>query len=193
MTVQAYPLAWPAGFARTTLREKSRFKTTLSSALDNVRRSLALFGRDSGKAVRGVVISSNYSLGNERPTEPGVAVYFTWDGMNVCIPVDRYVSIAENLQAIHHIVEARRVELRHGTLSLIRATFAGFSALPAPGAHDWRAVLGVEASSTLEAAELAYRTRARATHPDNGGSHDAMARLNTAIAQARAELGRAAR
>ena len=50
----------------------------------------------------------------------------------MCIPVDRYNSVEANLQAIHHIIEARRVELRHGTLALVRASFTGFKALPAP-------------------------------------------------------------
>jgi hypothetical protein len=57
------------------------------------------------------------------PADPGVAVWFTWDGMQVCIAVDRYQKVASNLQAIHHIIEARRVELRHGTLALVRASF----------------------------------------------------------------------
>ena len=52
--------------------------------------SLRLFGKDSGKNITGVVISSNYTLGVERPADPSVAVYFTWDGLQVCIPVDRY-------------------------------------------------------------------------------------------------------
>ena len=39
------------------------------------------------------------------------------------------VPIPPETSAIHHIIEARRVELRHGTLALVRATFAGFLAL----------------------------------------------------------------
>ena len=83
-----------------------------------MRRSLELFGKDSRKPISALVISSNYSLGDERPADPGVAVYFQWEVLNVCIPVDRYATLADNLQAIHHIIEARRVELRHGSLQL---------------------------------------------------------------------------
>jgi hypothetical protein len=61
------------------------------------------------------------SLGASRPSDPGVAVWFTWDGLGVCIAVDRYQTVEANLQAIHHIIEARRTELRHGTLALVRA------------------------------------------------------------------------
>lgn len=189
MTKQAYPLAWPPGFPRAKSRERSKFKTTLAGALANVRRSLELFGKDSAKPITGLVISSNYSLGDERPADPGVSVYFVWDGLTVCIPVDRYETLADNLQAIHHIVEARRVELRHGSLSLIRATFTGFTALPPPdAAYGWRMILDLGRDAKLDDAERAYRERARKAHPDNGGSHGDMARLNQAISEARREL-----
>lgn len=136
MTTSAYPLSWPPGFPRTKHREKGRFETTLSKALNNVQDSLRRFSSDSGKVLTGLVISSNYSLGVERPDDPGVSVWFTWDGLQVCIPVDRYSSVASNLQAIHHVVEARRVELRHGTLALVRASFTGVRCAAAPDEHE---------------------------------------------------------
>jgi hypothetical protein len=184
MTASAYPLAWPASFPRTPdgRREKGRFQTTLSSALNNVRTSLERFGKDSGKSVQHIVMSSNYTLGVENPKDPGVAVYFLWDGLQVCIPVDRYTRIEGNLQAIHLIIEARRTEIRHGTLALVRATFAGFAALPAPDAEDWRKVLGL-GTGVCSGVDIqnAYRKLANERHPDKpGGSHEAMAALNRA-------------
>jgi hypothetical protein len=187
MTTSVYPLAWPPHFQRRKQREPSRFKASLPAALDNVRRSISLFAKDTDKPVSGIVISSNYSLGDTNPEDPGVAVYFQWDGLNVCIPVDRYNKIEGNLQAIHHIVEGRRVELRHGSLQLIRATFQGFVALPAPGGKPWREVLGI-VGNDLPEAERVYRLKAASAHPDNKGSHDEMAELNLAIAAARQEL-----
>lgn len=183
----AYPLAWPGGFPRAASRETGAFKTTLARALDNVQTSLRLFGKDSNKPVAHVVMSSNVTLGRERPADPGVAVYFTWEGMEICIPVDRYTTVASNLQAIHHVLEARRVELRHGTLALVRATFAGFKELPAP--KSWREVMGVPGAKTLDEVEAAYRALAPARHPDTGGSTALMAELNEAISAARRELG----
>jgi hypothetical protein len=185
----AYPLAWPAGFARSAKRESGRFKTTLAGALRNVQDSLRLFGQDSGKPISGVVMSSNVTLGSERPADPGVAVYFTWEGMQICIPVDRYDSVAANLQAIHHILEARRVELRHGTLALVRATFSGFKALPAP--KSWRDVLEIDEAARVTADDVdrRYRDLAKQRHPDAGGNAAAMVELNQARADARRELG----
>lgn len=185
----AYPLAWPEGFPRTRNREEGRFKTTLSSALANVQTSLRLFGSDSSKPITNLVISSNVTLGVQSPAEPGVAVYFTWENMQVCIPVDRYRSVAANLQAIHHIIEARRVELRHGTLSLVRASFTGFKMLPP--VNSWESVLGFAPGQrpTEDQIATAYREKAKSAHPDTGGSENAMSALNCARDTARKELG----
>ncbi|SCM79806.1 Heat shock protein DnaJ domain-containing protein [uncultured Pleomorphomonas sp.] len=178
----AYPLSWPEGFPRSQRRETGNFRTTLAVALKNVQDSLRLFGRDSGKSVQDVILSSNVTLGVGSPSDPGVAAWFMWDGEQRCIPVDRYSTPAANLQAIHHVLEARRVELRHGTLALVRATFRGFTAaLPAPGRKPWHQVLGVRPSATKVEVDGAYKRLARERHPDVAGGSDAlMAELNAA-------------
>ena len=177
----AYPLVWPDGFPRSAQREKGGFKTTLPKALDNVHHSLSLFGHDSGKAVTNVVLSSNVTLGAYRPADPGVAAWFSWEGQQICIPVDRYTTVESNLQAIHHVLEARRVELRHGTLALVRATFRGFAALPAPTPRrPWPDVLRVPVGSSREQIEAAFRSLAKTAHPDVGGSTDKLTELTRA-------------
>ncbi len=177
----AYPLAWPETIPRHKVRESSKFKASLESALKNVQTSIRLFARDSGKPLVGLVISSNVTLGASTPADPGVAVWFTWDGLQVCIPVDRYRTVAANLQAIHHVIEARRTELRHGTLALVRATFMGFTALPRPaGEPGWHDVLGVAPNASIDEIDAAYRAKAKAAHPDAGGSNEAMAILTKA-------------
>src|SRR4028119_2360758 len=117
MNPTAYPLTWPSQFPRARSRENGAFKTPPETAIKNVQKSLELFAKDSGKKLEGLVISSNVTLGQSKPADPGVSVWFTWDGLQVCVPVDRYHTVASNLQAFHHIIEARRVELRHGTLA----------------------------------------------------------------------------
>lgn len=189
-----YPLAWPETMPRCKVRETGRFQTTLAGAIKNVQGSLRLFASDSGKALSNVVVSSNVTLGQNTPADPGVAVWFTWDGLSICIPVDRYQKVEANLQAIHHIIEARRVELRHGTLALVRATFTGFTALPAPaGKKSWREVLGIlpHVSVTKDAVEVHYRNAAKKAHPDSGGSNEAMAAVNAARADALKAVGNA--
>ncbi len=189
--VTAYPLTWPETMPRQKTREKGQFRTTLAGALNNVDGSLKAFARDSGKAISGIVMSSNVTLGRQKPEDPGVAVWFVWDGIQICIPVDRYQSVEANLQAIHHIIEARRVELRHGTLALVRATFTGFAALPAPSAkRPWRHVFGTPTPKTVEEVQAAYRLLAKSCHPNApGGSEAKMSELNVARDEALKELG----
>jgi len=187
--IPAHPLCWPDIIPRSVRRERGRFDTTLSKALDNVERSLRLFGTDSGKPVKDIALSSNVTLGATRPADPGVSAWFSWEGEQICIPVDRYESVEANLQAIHYIIEARRVELRHGTLALVRASFRGFRALPDPNKRDWRAVLGVTNSASLAAVQTKYRALASQNHPDRGGSAERMSEINRAWDQAQQALG----
>jgi len=184
MTITAYPLTWPKQFPRAKTHDKGRFSTTLAGALKNVQESLRLFAVDSGKKLDGLTISSNVTLGVNKPQDAGVSVWFTWDGLQVCIAVDRYSSVEGNLQAIHHIIEARRVELRHGTLALVRATFQGFLALPASIARDWWVVLGVSKDASPEQIKAAYRKKSADHHPDKGGSEAAMTEVNLAYQEA---------
>ncbi|MCC6918922.1 MAG: J domain-containing protein [Alphaproteobacteria bacterium] len=191
-TASAFPLQWPDHIPRWSgERKPGAFKATLHSAMENVSTSLRLFGVDSGKPVSAVVYSSNVTLGINRPRDPGVAVWFTWEGVQICIPVDRYSTPEANVQAIHHILEARRTELRHGTLALVRATFQGFRALPSPPSKPWREILAFPADrpATRDNVETAYRMLARERHPDAGGSDAKMAELNTARDAALKEIG----
>lgn len=198
MTVTAFPLHWPPGFSRAKSREKGQFKTTLSGALNNVNDSLRRFANDSGKKMESLVMSSNVTLGTTNPSDPGVAVWFVWDGLSVCIAVDRYQRVEANLQAIHHIIEARRVELRHGTLALVRATFQGFLAIADMSApkFNWRTVIGVDATEKdLSVIRRVYKKKATEIHPDKAKPEDkaeateAMTTLNAAMDAAIKELG----
>lgn len=187
---EVYPLHWPDNLPRSDRHVTSQFQATLAKALDNVETSLRLFGKDSNKPVTNVVLSSNVAgLSGGAPVDSGVAAWFAWDGAQRCIAVDRYPKVQDNLQAIHHILEARRTEMRHGGLHIVRQTFKGFIALPAPArAKGWRDVLGLSGAVTVEDVDRAYRERAAKVHPDAGGTTEAMAALNQARAEAKASL-----
>lgn len=171
--MKAYPLQWPEGYPKTERKIDSRFKTSLSAALTNVNNSMKLFGSDSGIKVCEVVVSSNVTLGVQRPKESGVAIWFTWDEQNLCVAIDRYLKVEDNLQAIHHVIEARRTELRHGGLHIVRQTFRGFKFLvESINKKEWFEVLRVNRNATDEQIKVAYRNRAKETHPDaKGGSN----------------------
>lgn len=195
--IEAYPLTWPRGFARTQRRIGGQFKTSIAGALQNVEDSVRRFSQDSSKKCEGLVISSNVTLGQQRPADPGIAVWFTWDGIQVCIPIDRYEKVEANLQAVHHVIEARRTELRHGGLAIVRATFTGFKSLPAPGkgsADGWRAILGfsVEDTPRLAVVEERYKSRRSMYHPDKCKEPDANVKfqaVQSAWDMAKQELG----
>ena len=187
MTGQEFPLAWPNNWPRTKSPQNSRFQTTLPKSIKNVQESLALFASDSGHKVESVVVSSNVTLMAHNPKDSGVAVYFTWDGISTCIAVDRYLKVEENLQAIHHVIEAERTKLRHGGLNLVRAAFRGYAALPPPSrSKQPHEILGVRPDATPEEIEAAFREKAKVAHPDRaGGSAEAMQELNEARSRLR--------
>ncbi|HMQ94625.1 MAG TPA: hypothetical protein PKA33_20745 [Amaricoccus sp.] len=193
----AYPLAWPLDLPRSTKRARSPFRVSLNRAVSDLQDALRLFGNDSGLPVVNVVISSNVTLGAAKPSDPGVAVYFDWDGAQRCIAVDRFPEVEANVRAIYQILEGRRQELRYGGLHIVRATFRGFAALPPPPEdrpspqRSWRAVYGWPEGTAPSRADVenVYRALARQRHPDApGGSHEAMAELNAAREAALAEL-----
>jgi hypothetical protein len=129
-----------------------------------------------------------YSTAKE-PADPGVAVYFRLKGADRVLACDSWDRVAGNLCAIaQHIDALRRID-RYGVGTLEQA-FAGYAALPARG-QTWRTTLGFapDEAVTEERIHAAFRERAREAHPDvAGGSHEAMAALTEAKADALAEL-----
>lgn len=188
----SFPLCWPKGFPEHKQRKQSQFKTTLYQALDNVQSELALLAKDSGKKLDNIVISSNYSLTETKPANPGVAVWFNWDGSESCIPVDRYALVEDNLQAIYHCIKADRTKLRHGGYNMVKAQYNRI-ALPSPetvGVTNWRDVIGY-AGSSLQEAKKCYQRKLKNAHPDGGGSVEAFNELQSAWRQAQDEFTQA--
>lgn len=192
---QAYPLHWPFGFPRTQYRGTSRFRTGFDGAAANVMKSLRLFANESGKDIQNLIVSSNMTMMIQNPRDPGIAVYFRWDNIDCCIAVDKYSSVEWNLQAVHHIIEAERVKLRHGGLNIVRAGFRGFASLPPPKGADgqlakpWWAELGFQETPSLADAETRYRDLVKTAHPDRGGDAAKFNAITDAIRGARNELG----
>jgi len=193
-----YPVAWPEGVERTKRPISGPFKTTLHKAVQNVDDALRRFASDSGIALKWAVVTSNKEpLSNRQPDDKAVAAWFEWDGDQRCIAVDRYDKIEHNVQAIYHIIEARRTELRHGGLSIIRQTFKGFTglALPSPENTDppWREVLEFgEGRINGSKVRQRYRELAALHHPDNGGNRDTFEQIVRARDAALASLGETA-
>ncbi len=183
---QAYPLQWPAGWQRTAAhrRQPSKFKPgALATEAQECRWELQRLG------ARQPVISTNIELRQDglpysnrrRPDDPGVAVYFTYEGRQQCIPCDRWATVEENLRAVWKSIEALRSLERWGAKSFVDAAFTGFQALPAPSqSRAWWEVLGVSQHATPDQINAAWREKAREAHPDNGGTDALMSEINVA-------------
>jgi len=184
-----YPLLWPEGQRRTGRPGEAQFRTTRHQAIQNVEKSLEDFGRDSGIRVGGVQITSSVAgLRSGEPADPGVAIWFFWDGDLRCIAVDRYSKVEWNLQAIHHVLEADRTKIRHGGLEMVRAAWRGLTlALRAPGDRPWHEVLGVPATATADQIDAAWKARARDLAAR--GDEVQMKELNVARDKAKKERG----
>ena len=188
MSVSAFPLAWPAGWPRINYRRPATFATkargnhsrlTVADARTRLADELDKLG------ARYITLSSNIELrldgqprsGQPEPHEPGVAVYFEMKGKPTALACDKWDRVADNIAAIAKHIEALRGIERWGVGSLEQA-FAGYQALPAP--EQWWQVLEVAQNADRATIEGAYRRLARTAHPDTGGNHAAMSRLNAA-------------
>lgn len=190
MSVDAYPLTWPAAWPRTARPADAVFRTGLADARDGLLRELSLLG------ARGVVLSSNARLNRDgsiaarqgRIDDAGVCAYFALDGEERAIPCDRWATIEDNLQAIRLTVAALRGIGRWGAGEMVSAAFRGFAALPEPRGEGWWTVLGVEPDADRARVEAAYRRLAKDRHPDAGGGADAFRALADAYERAKEAL-----
>lgn len=186
--IHAYPLSWPTGWPRESYPDVARFDTPLPTAAAGLAWELERMGATD------VVISSNGELlrnGLFRANQPrlddtGVAVYFTLNGRQSCIPCDRWKRLQDNVQAVRLMVGALRGLDRWGQVGVVSAAFAGFEALAAGGrsGEAWWDVLGVAPNAARTEIDAAYRRLARIHHPDVGGDETEMQRISAAYEEA---------
>jgi hypothetical protein len=212
-TQQAYPISWPPSWPRTKSYNrkgapffqrgiasspggwKPKRKLSMSDVVPELYNELKLIGVGDYN----VVVSTNVELrldgqpysNRVPPVDPGAAVYFKLKGKPCVLACDKWNRVEDNLSAIARHIEALRGQERWGVGSVEQA-FAGYTALPPAGTsvgHSWWDVLGCAHDAPLEVVKDAFREKARAAHPDNGGSHEAMVAINAAWDQARRAFG----
>jgi len=171
--IEAYPLYWPEGWKRTAYRNNSKFKSGFGAARNLLTAEIARMGGSN------VIISSNVPLRNDglprancpEPSDPGIAVYFTYRKKDMVFACDKYRRTWENVYAIAKTVEAIRGIERWGASDMMERAFRGFSALPERSSQAWREDLGFSADQrvTVEEVQAKFRTLAHEHHPDKGG------------------------
>lgn len=203
MTVQAYPLSWPAGWKRTAPQQRRRaaFGTakhvsfaggggytqrSAATVADGIKRLQLELDR---LGARSVTLSTNVETrldglprsGQREPDDPGAAVYFSLDKRPIALACDKWDRTADNIIALAKHIEAMRGMDRWGVGSLSQA-FAGYAALPSPEQkRPWWDVLGVPSTASRDEIEAAYRKLARQFHPDvNPDGAAAMSEINRA-------------
>jgi hypothetical protein len=205
---EAYPLAWPEGWPRTPDAEKKDGRFVFKRQVDNGRYRSgqawtfaaardALLEEIGRHGAMTCVVSTNFALdrrflaveGKRRPADEGVAIYFQRKGRPIAMACDRFHDAEGNMRSLTLALEAMRQLERHGGGTMMERAYEGFAALPAP--KRWWEVLGVSPDCTPQDIQAAYRALARKAHPDAGGTHAAMAELNSALDAARRAGGAA--
>jgi hypothetical protein len=205
-----YPLSWPRGWKRSTFRRQAKFgkivrRTNTDNSVTSSPQNLTVgdgLARLTAELRRlgaaNPVISSNLRRNQDGSitagqakmlADPGIAVYFRLNQQPRVLACDKWNSAADNMAAIAGHIEAIRMQERYGVGTLDQA-FAGYAALPPVGGTqggDWRAEFGLAPTApvNLDLVGSLYRTLLKQRHPDNGGSHDAVVRLNLARDAAR--------
>lgn len=186
---EAYPLAWPVGWPRTKEPQKARFDGTFA------RIRSELFAEIERMGGQHIVLSTNIPLRRDglpyasvrEPTDTGVAVYFLRRKKQMVFACDRWSTVQDNMRAIQKTIDAIRGIERWGASEMMERAFQAFEALPPPA--DWSTALGVSRSASREDIERAYKDRAKQSHPDMGGSNEAMAALTKARDEALRAIG----
>lgn len=187
---EAYPLQWPDGYKRTNHRINSRFKTSMDAAQ---RFLWAEIGRLGGT---GLVISTNIPVRQDgglysdwmrrKIDDPGVAIYFKYKGKQTSMCCDQYFTVWENIYALGKGIEALRGMDRWGVSEFLDRAFTGFTALPGAVIMDdiWQTLELGKKPATIDILQYQYRALAKTRHPDAGGTHEQMTRLNDAYQKA---------
>lgn len=200
MLEDPYPLEWPEGWPRTPedeRRDHSQFRTTFSKALRDLHIELNRLG-----AVN-IVVSSwlplrrdgqpRSDVARRRIEDPGIAVYFTYDGRRMAMARDGFSSVHDNLRSVGLAIEHLRGLERHGGGHMMQRAFDGFESLPPPTddpndphAH-WSVILGCDRDAHISVIRHAYKERIKKAHPDGGGSSEEFNRIQNAFTAAKAE------
>ncbi|HEY9655820.1 MAG TPA: J domain-containing protein [Crinalium sp.] len=190
-----YPLLWAMGRPRAEQRQPLRSKVPLARATDDLLYELQLLGATA------IIISCNveplkqflgYPEPYALPQDPGVAVYFTLNGVSYIFACDAIDAVQGNMRAIGQLLREKRLLSEQYPCASIEREFAGYKTAmvpveASPRRKPWWKVLYVSPDAPLAVIEAAYKGLAKIVHSDlvQDGSDAAMTELNRAVEEAR--------
>jgi hypothetical protein len=211
------PLQWPARIPRTPKHQQKRAQfgkkgdnghgyqsskpLTIQQAVDRLMREIRGYskvGHNWRIKPDDVIISTNLRVrvdgfpysSQPEPQDNGVAVYFTLDNKDYCLPCDKWDRIADNIAAIAAHLGAMRGQERWG-VGQVQDIYTGYAQLPesiiVPHYRQWWEILDIDMHASWEAIKEAYRKKVKATHPDSGGTTEAFQELQRAFNDAKTD------
>lgn len=188
------PLKWPAYTPCTpaqTRTANSSFKQGLSvnEALSLLSEEIKALGPERATIYSDYIQLNVERLRKKNGTGSGVSVELRLQGKNYILSCDRWQTIEQNLYALHLLLRNFRLMEKWGVgdLHILMQGFSTQAMKPSNGSivqDEWRNILGLGPTATLEDAHAVYRRRAKmvASEPD------ALIILNNAMDQARKTL-----
>ncbi|MBE9179704.1 J domain-containing protein [Oculatella sp. LEGE 06141] len=189
-----YPHILPPGALRTTKSEPTKTQVSLARAADDLIYELTLLQATD------IVISCDvqplngfigYPEDYKQPIDPSAAISFKLKGVEYAFTCSVWDTVTGNMRDIGLAIAQKR-SIRQRRCTTLEKEFVGYRAkkafIPKPGAArslPWWRVLYVSPDAPLTVIEAAYRSLSRDYHPDQGGSHEAMAELNRAYSEAK--------
>ena len=188
----SFPLSWPDWLERTGEVVRGRRRSRGAAGHAEVAGALYELGAVTGLTATDVRLCSNRVLSRSQPVDGGAAAWFVWDSGVRCAAYDRYLTPEDNFVAIAQLISACAAEFRRGGPAGVRQALSSFT--PAARqiftpSNGWRAVLGVEIGASQKEITAAFRRRAFATHPDQGGDRRSWDTLITAYRESQSSVG----
>lgn len=194
---EAFPLAWPPGWPRTSpadlkdgtlsfKRQKDTGRGYIAGAPWTFAEARDALIDEAWKHTKSPpVLSSNFQTGRNgpmegkrRPHDQAVALYLLRKGKPYVMACDRYREAEGNMRSLTLALEALRTLERHGGGLMLERAFEGFVALTA-GPRPWE-ILDVVPTASAEEIRAAWRAKIARAHPDLGGTQTQAAELNEA-------------
>ena len=216
--ISSYPLIWPMGWEVTPERDRLPAKDRITNYLvakDYTLKELKSLGASNILISSNLPLQADgepfLDYLERAIDEPGIAVYFFVGDKPYVMACDAWQYPKDNLRsigvAIGHIRSTERIVAPY----YLERLLAGFliveeeqpstshdNAHPdisqphhwpqSPNPQKWWEILNLSPSAGVSEIESAYRSLARANHPDRGGDANKMHLLNQAVAHARQGL-----